>query len=121
MQRHAGSPKSAASLVGSKGLRLLTICGATVAATRHDGRCRCQRRVEMGDRRGRIGSGRGAASGGAAGSAGPVDRRMCQRLMGEGVARRSQTRSAGAALAAIQATPVELLPAASYMTVAQAI
>src|SRR5882724_6558660 len=42
---------------------------------------------------GRIGGGRRAASGGAAGSAGPVDRRMCQRLTSEGGARRSQTRS----------------------------
>src|SRR6202035_2271050 len=45
MQRLGGSPKSAASLVNSKGLLVLTICGATAAANRHDGRRRCQRRL----------------------------------------------------------------------------
>src|SRR3984893_19419497 len=48
MRGRGGSPKSAASLVNSKGLRVVTIAGATVAATRHDGRRRCQRRVEWG-------------------------------------------------------------------------
>jgi plasmid stability protein len=46
-QPRSGSPKCAASLATSKDLRSLTICGATDAETRNDGRRRCQRRTQM--------------------------------------------------------------------------
>jgi len=75
----------------------------------------------MGDQRGRIGSGRRAAAGRAARGARPIDDRVFQCSLGNGAARSSDARSGGAAVSAIQAVPITLLPAAGYVATAHAI